>query len=477
MAQRAPGQSLSRRAALASLAGAALACRPRSVPSDLTQTTGPSGQLTDFGLRRLDFSALAGFCDGVPAISDGERSARITRAQTALRAAGHHALITEAGATLEYFTGVTWHRSERPLLLVLRADAPPALVGPAFETHTLRERSPLTLLTWAEHASPYARVGELLAEVAVSTPSLALEPTTRMFVLEGLRRDVPNAVLVDGGPVVRACRSTKSPAELALLRRANEATKLALRSAATHVRADMLEAELSAIVEAAQLAAGLASPWALVLFGSNAAFPHGTRGARHLARGELVLVDCGASLHGYQSGILIPRPMILDAYACARSSLYTICQRCMSVMSDSGLLCQAIFCKGERRVGGRAGPRSPRPRTRYVVGCPARSDRRQPPLRKLRGSSRLGRVTICRSSSSWWRRRHSASKPSLAVSSMRPSIHARSTCPTSSASASRSTARASRRARRSSGPTRCAGGSHDQQPRAVTSSSTSAAGR
>ena len=301
MAQRAPGQALSRRAALGCLAGAALACRPRSapVPSDLTPATGPKGQLPDL-------SALTGFCAGVPAIAASERAARITRAQASLRAAGQHAFIAEAGATLEYFTGVPWHRSERPLLLVLPVDGPPALIGPAFETHTLRERSgDLRLLLWAEHDSPYQRVGELLAEAGATTPTptLAIEPTTRMFLLEGLRRAVPAATLVDGAPLVRACRSIKSPAELALLRRANEATKAALRRAAGHVRADMLEAELAAIVEAAQLAAGLERPWALVLFGSNAAFPHGTRGARRLAAGDLVLVDCGASLHGYQSDI------------------------------------------------------------------------------------------------------------------------------------------------------------------------------
>ncbi len=298
MAQRAPGQGLSRRAALAGLAGAAaLACRPRAPTSNLAETTGPSGQLPDF-------AALAGFSAGVPAIAASERSARITHAQSVLRAAGQRALIAEAGATLEYFTGVSWHRSERPLLLVLPVDGPPALVGPAFETHTLRERSgDLRLRLWPEHASPYAAVGELLAEAGSSPGALAIEPSTRMFVLEGLRRDIRDATLIDGGPLVRACRSIKSPAELALLRRANEATKAALREAARHVRAGMLEAELSAIVQAAQVAAGLEHPWALVLFGSNAAFPHGTRGARRLAAGEFVLVDCGASLHRYQSDI------------------------------------------------------------------------------------------------------------------------------------------------------------------------------
>ena len=44
----------------------------------------------------------------------------------------------------------------------------------------------------------------------------------------------PEASFVDGGAVVRNCRMSKSVTELALLRRANEATKAALRAAADH---------------------------------------------------------------------------------------------------------------------------------------------------------------------------------------------------------------------------------------------------
>ncbi len=219
-----------------------------------------------------------------------------------MRAAGTQALLVEAGASLEYFAGVAWHRSERPLIMVLPVDGPPTFVGPAFEQHTLRERTgDARLRLWAEHESPYARVGEVLAEGGAV--KVAVEPWTRMFVLEGLRRDVPKASFVDGGELVRACREIKSPAELALLRRANEASKAALRHAATQVRAGMLEAELAALVDQAQSEAGLTGNWALVLFGANAAFPHGTRGERRLVRGELVLVDCGGALHGYQSDV------------------------------------------------------------------------------------------------------------------------------------------------------------------------------
>jgi hypothetical protein len=250
------------------------------------------------------FPGLVGLCDGVMPIGADEYATRRDRARAQLRAYGMDALIVEAGESLVYFTGVRWGRSERPLLWVLPVDGAPTFIGPSFEESTLRERLGGAMLRmWHEHERAYAIVGAVLAEAKIGGPKLAVEPWTRMFVLEGLKRDIPTATVVDGGAVVRNCRMSKSPAELAILRRANEATKAALRAAADHTRDGMLEAEMAGLVRAALEAAGLVDPWALVLFGSNAAFPHGTHGALTLADGDLVLADVGASLHGYRSDI------------------------------------------------------------------------------------------------------------------------------------------------------------------------------
>lgn len=95
----------------------------------------------------------------------------------------------------------------------------------------------------------------------------------------------------------------KSAAELACLRRANQATKAALAAVAAHVRAGMRQSDVAALVREAQGAAGLGSIWALVLFGPDAAYPHGTESDRVLVEGDLILVDTGGALHGYCSDI------------------------------------------------------------------------------------------------------------------------------------------------------------------------------
>jgi Xaa-Pro dipeptidase len=95
----------------------------------------------------------------------------------------------------------------------------------------------------------------------------------------------------------------KSPAELALLRRANVATKAAIARVAPEIAPGMRESEIAAKIRAAQRAAGLVDIWALALVGANAAFPHGTDNERVLDPGDAVLVDTGGSLHGYRSDI------------------------------------------------------------------------------------------------------------------------------------------------------------------------------
>ena len=68
------------------------------------------------------------------------------------------ALLIESGASLEYFTGIRWHRSERTTAAVIPARGEVLIVTPAFEEPSVRE----TLLVggdvrpWNESDNPFA---------------------------------------------------------------------------------------------------------------------------------------------------------------------------------------------------------------------------------------------------------------------------------------------------------------------------------
>lgn len=251
------------------------------------------------------WSALAGFCDGIAAPDAEERAGHRERLARALHDAGHAALVAEPGATMLHLAGVQWGRSERPFLVVLPRTGEPWWVVPAFEERTAREQlGDAVVRPWQEHESPYAIAAAGLAGAGLAAGTVAVEPQLRHFVVEGLRAALGAGRVVDGAAVVEATRMRKQPAELSRLRRANEATKAALqRVATTATREGMRQSELAELVRVAQERAGLSDVWVLVLFGPNAAFPHGTASDRELHEGDLVLVDTGGSLHGHRSDI------------------------------------------------------------------------------------------------------------------------------------------------------------------------------
>lgn len=270
------------------------------------------------------FASLRGFCDGAEAIGAGEFAARIDRVRAELKASEAGALIVEAGVDMRYLGGPRWGRSERPLLLALARRGPPTLIGPAFEGTRLeavgREGAvEFDLELWQEHEDPYAlALASLESRGLARGDAVATGPAMRSFVVEGLRQAARSGLQADSAAVDR-CRRIKSPAELALLRRANRATKAAIAAAAPKLRVGMHEREFAEIVAEAQRAAGLDNPWVLALFGPNAAYPHGTPEGRALAEGDLVLVDTGGFLHGYASDITrtwaFPDPEAVDGEA------------------------------------------------------------------------------------------------------------------------------------------------------------------
>lgn len=325
----------SRRRVLAGAAGlgfATMACgRPRTAagpraPSAPVVTAPSDASEPDA------FAALRGRCDGIAAPDALEWSSHRDAVCDRMAAAGIDAVAVEPGAALVYLAGLSWGRSERPLLLILRADRSAFVLCPAFEQRSVAERcAELPLVPWREHDDPFAVA--LRHAPWLARAQLAIEPSMRAFVVAGMRRACPQAQLRDDD-VIGPVRLHKQPAELARLRRANEATQAAIAAVAERVHVGVQESQVAAWMHAALVAAGLTDPWALALVGPNASFPHGSGATRSVAAGDVVLVDTGASLHGYRSDITRtwvvgePSDALTRAYAAAsaaqRAALATI---------------------------------------------------------------------------------------------------------------------------------------------------------
>ena len=210
----------------------------------------------------------------------------------------------EGGSSLFYYTGVRWGNSERMFAMVLPARGEPAYISPKFEEARAREliRFGDDIRTWEEDESPYARVAQIFRDRGVATGRIGMEERVRFFLYDGIRQVASSAEYVSADPVTIGCRVTKSPAELALMQRANDITLAAYKATIATLHDGMTKAEFRANAAAAHQTLGAQGSIG-ANFGESTAYPHGSIQPRHLREGDVVLMDGGCKVEGYTSDI------------------------------------------------------------------------------------------------------------------------------------------------------------------------------
>ena len=240
-----------------------------------------------------------------PPISRAERLARLAKARTLMKQNGIGAIIVEPGASLDYFTGVQWWRSERLTAAVIPVQGDPIVVTPFFEKPSVEEslKVPAEVRVWQEDEEPLKLVADFLKERGVAGATVGFEETNRYWILDRLTQQLPGVKVVSANPVARALRMLKSPAELGLMQAAADVTIAAFRDIHPKIREGMTPSDINELYNAAVIARGGANPGGLVLLGEASAYPHGSGKPQQVRKGEVVLLDCGCEVHGYQSDI------------------------------------------------------------------------------------------------------------------------------------------------------------------------------
>jgi len=136
-----------------------------------------------------------------------------------------------------------------------------------------------------------------------ATGAVGIEETVRYFAVEGLREAMPEVEIRPGAPVVRGCRMIKTAHELALMQKASDITIAAFRHIHPLIRAGMTPGQIEALYVEAVRALGGRTDGGLILLGEASAYPHGSGQPQMVRESEVVLLDCGCSVEGYQSDI------------------------------------------------------------------------------------------------------------------------------------------------------------------------------
>ncbi len=252
-----------------------------------------------------ELAELSPWPNPAPAIGRDEREARLAKAQGLMAGIGADAMIVGAGASLRYFAGVGWNATERVVAMVLPRSGEPVMICPRFEEGSLLASLGVeaSLRLWEEHENPYDLTAQVLHELGAE--SLAIDPALAFFMFDGLRTAAPGVQTTNATPVIDGCRMIKSKAELALMAQAKAMTLEVHRRAARILREGITTTEVRRFIDQAHRALGAddGSSFCAVQFGEASAYPHGLPGEQRLQAGDLVLIDTGCRVQGYNSDI------------------------------------------------------------------------------------------------------------------------------------------------------------------------------
>lgn len=252
------------------------------------------------------FSALKPLGERVHPITPDEFHARLLHAQQLMSQLNpkFDALLLGPGTSLYYFTGIHWGLSERLLALVILRSGDPLLISPSFEEDRVRElmRYPLDVRVWQEDESPTKLIATSLADRDIRSGRVGIEETLPFTFYDHFRAAAPVFECVSADPVTITCRARKSAHELELMRLACEATCEVYRLVFQNLHEGMSEEEISGLINAGYAKMNLRG-YALVLLGASAALPHGSQQPQKLKEGDVILIDGGCKVEGYESDV------------------------------------------------------------------------------------------------------------------------------------------------------------------------------
>ncbi len=155
-----------------------------------------------------------------------------------------------------------------------------------------------------ELLSPALDHGATLNYVRAAAAGLSGGADEDSLFLDRVRQRFFDVRLVNATPVLEEMRRLKEPDEIDKTRKAIAVTDVALRRVYAMARAGMFEYELEAVITGHYRSHGGTHAFEpIVAAGRNACSLHYTDNRGRIAAGDLVLVDTGVSLDGYNSDI------------------------------------------------------------------------------------------------------------------------------------------------------------------------------
>jgi Xaa-Pro dipeptidase len=218
-------------------------------------------------------------------------------------------LAINAGVDLQYLTGMSFHLSERPAVLLVPPEGESAFIFPEFESGKAdQSQIELALFPYPEDnriwLDVFARAAKHL-NLSQKTISVAPE-TMRYLELDLIQKAAGHSRFDSAQEVIKTLKIQKDENEIAAIRKAISIAEKALIHLLPHIKPGTSEKSI-----ANQLVINLLSEGCepeipfppIIASGPNSASPHSVPTERIIQIGDSLIIDWGARHNGYISDI------------------------------------------------------------------------------------------------------------------------------------------------------------------------------
>lgn len=234
---------------------------------------------------------------------------RIKKLQVSLKEHEVDCIALTPGPSFYYFTGLTFHLMERPVIAFIRPDHPLAILLPDLERVKAEKGYPeAALYGYDETAAGREKaMQEAASALQLNQAAVGIEPLRcRAFELWMLQSAAAKAVFMDSSNLLGTIRAVKHQEEITHMKKAARIAEQALETLLPTIKPGLTEKEIAGelIVQLLRAGSDPELPFEpIVASGPNSALPHAAPTSRKLREGDLLLFDWGARSSGYISDI------------------------------------------------------------------------------------------------------------------------------------------------------------------------------
>lgn len=241
-----------------------------------------------------------------------------------LKSAGLDGIILNPSESLVYLTGLHFHLSERPVVCLFTPNDPPRLILPELEAAKVTAAAyPIQATTYGEEPETWQQQFTTGLSVEGLNTVGVEDEAMRLLEYRLLTTALPETRFIDAAETIGSLRMYKDESETDAMQRAAEIAESALSATLPQIKIGMTELEVAGILVQELLRAGSEGklPFQpIVSTGPNSANPHAFPSSRQLQKGDMLVIDFGASHQSYFSDIT--RTFAIGKFSAEQEEVY-----------------------------------------------------------------------------------------------------------------------------------------------------------